>query len=116
MKNSSLRAQAPITAAQRGQIVQWVIIGGRTSAEVAASCGLPRRLIDVWVADFRRHGMASLRQEPSCTVTAEIIQLAICRPLRAVWHRVSTGLRRVFATEPATRPLPLRRSIEDGPR
>jgi len=61
MKNPDFRRRT-ISVAQRGQIVQRVIVDHWTSDE-AAAFGVRRRLVDVWVADFRRHGMASLRED-----------------------------------------------------
>ena len=62
-------ARRTISVAQRGQIVQRVIVDGWTSIEVAAAFGVPRRTwSSVWVTDFRRHGMASLRQDPGRTI------------------------------------------------
>jgi len=116
MKNNPALRRATISAAQRGQIVQRVIVDGWTSVEVAAAFGVPRRLVDVWVADFRRHGMASLRQDHGETVAAEMIQLTIWRPLRAMLRRLAVGLRGSLAAEPFVRPLPLRQSNKDGPR
>ena len=77
-----------LTPAQRGQIVQRVIVDGWTSAEAAAAVGVPERLVDAWVADYRRHGMASLRHVPRKTVAAEILRLWLGRPVRAVSRRL----------------------------
>jgi transposase-like protein len=115
MKNTPLRRQT-ITIAQRGQIIQRVIVDGWSSAEVAASFNVPKRLVEVWVADFRRNGMASLRRDPGRTVAAEVVQLTLCRPIRATMRKILTGLRRFFTIEPLVQPSPLRRSNEDGPR
>jgi transposase-like protein len=105
-----------ITIAQRGQIIQRVIVDGWPSAEVAATFGVPKRLVDIWVADFRKSGMASLRDQPSQIVPAEFVRLRISRPVRTIWRRIASGLRRFFAAEPSVEPFPLRRSSEDGPR
>ena len=111
MKNTELRRRA-ISVAQRGQIVQRVIVDGWTSGEVAAAFGVPRRLVEVWVSDFRRHGMASLRQEPGRTIASEIIRFTLWRPVRAMWRKVLGSL----APEPLVQPLPPRQSNKDGPR
>jgi transposase-like protein len=116
MKNNSALRHPTISVAQRGQIVQRVIVDGWTSAEVAAAFGVPRRLVDVWVADFRRRGMASLRQDHRETVAAEMIQVTVWRPLRAMLRKLAVGLRGSLAAEPLVRPLPLRQSNKDGPR
>jgi hypothetical protein len=99
-----------------GQIIQRVIVDGWTSAAVAAHFGVPERLVDVWVADFRRHGMASLRREPGRTIAAAMAQATIVLPMRAVLRKVSIGLRRFFAIDPVIQPSPLRRSNSDGSR
>jgi transposase-like protein len=104
-----------LTVAQRGQIVQRVIVDGWSSAAVAASFGVPKRLVDVWVADFRRNGMASLRYEPGTTIGAEMLQVKFSRPARAILRKISIGLRRLLILEPPVQPLRLRRSSQDGP-
>jgi hypothetical protein len=115
MKNPPLQHR-PISIARRGQIIQRVIVDGWTSAAVSAAFGVPERLVDVWVADFRRRGMASLRSDFGQSIAAEIIQVAVARPVRTFWRRISIGLRRFSAMDPLVRPLPLRRSNEDSPR
>ena len=111
MKNTELRRRT-ISVAKRGQIVQRVLVDGWTSVEVAAALGVPRRIVEVWVNDFRRHGMASLRQDPARTITAEMIRFTVWRPVRAMWRK----LRGSLAPEPLVQPLPLRHSNKDGPR
>lgn len=105
-----------ISVAQRGQIVQRVIVDGWASAEVATAFGVPSRVVEVWVADFRRHGMASLRQDPGGTIAAEMIRFTVWRPVRAMWRKVLIGLCGSLAPEPLVQPLPLRHSNKDGPR
>ena len=112
MKKRSTEPVA-LTTAQRGQIVQRVIVDGWTSAEAAAAVGVPERLVDAWVADYRRDGMASLRHVPRKTVAAEILRLWLGRPMRAVSRTVSTGLRRLFARQPPTSPSSLDRLNDD---
>ena len=111
MKNTELHRRT-ISVAQRGQIVQRVLVDGWTSVEVAAAFGVPRRIVEVWVNDFRRHGMASLRQDPARTITAEMIRFTVWRPVRAMWRKLQGSL----APEPLVQPLPLRHSNKDGPR
>jgi transposase-like protein len=115
MKNPPLRPRT-ITAAQRRQIIQRVIVDGSTTAAVATSFGVSKRLVDVWVADFRRTGMASLRREPAATITAEMVQVTLSRPVQAIFRKISISLRRFFAMDPIAQPLPLRRSNKNGPR
>ena len=87
-----------------------------TSAEAAAAFGVPRRLVDMWVADFRRYGMASLREDYRWTLATGMMQFAIWRPLRAALRRFSVGLRASVRGAPLVQPLPLRQSNKDGPR
>jgi transposase-like protein len=115
MKNTEPRHRT-ISVARRGQIVQRVLVDGWTSTEVAAAFSVPRRIVEVWVSDFRRHGMASLRQDPGRTIAAEMISFTLVRPVRAVWRKLSIGLRGSLAPEPLVQPLPLRHSNKDGPR
>jgi hypothetical protein len=112
MKKRSIEPVA-LTPAQRGQIVQRVIVDGWTSAEAAAAVGVPERLVDAWVADYRRHGMASLRYVPRKTVAAEILRLWLERPVHAVSRTVSIALRRLFARQQPTSPSSLDRLNDD---
>ena len=115
MKKPSSHRQT-ITPAQRGQIVQRVIVDGWSSAQAAGSLGIPKRLVEAWVADFRRNGMASLQRDPGRTYAGEMVQLALSQPLRAMFRKIAIGLRRSILLEPVVQPLPLRRSHKDGPR
>jgi hypothetical protein len=101
MKKRSTEPVA-LTPAQRGQIVQRVIVDGWTSAEAAAAVGVPERLVAAWVADYRRYGMASLRHVPRNTVGAEILRLWLGRRVRAMSRTISNGLRRLSARERPT--------------
>jgi transposase len=102
-----------ITTARRGQIVQRVIVDGWTTARAAAAFDMPRRLVEIWVADYRRHGMASLRRVPRRTVAAEVIELRLLRPVAATLHRLSRALRRLFARRRRVAPGSLRGSNDD---
>jgi transposase-like protein len=106
MKNPS-----SISIAQRAQIIQRVLVDGWTTAQVAATFDVSKRLLDSWVADFRRNGMASLRHGPDDTIAA-----GVARSLGTALRRLSVGLRRLLTAEPPVEPLPLRRTNEDGPR
>jgi transposase-like protein len=108
MRHSSSGRHA-IAAARRGQIVQRVIVDGWTTARTAAAFDMPRRLVEIWVADYRRHGMASLRRVPRRTVAAEIVELRLLRPVAAMLH----GLRRLFARRRRPAPISLRGSNDD---
>jgi len=52
-----------ITAAQRGQIIQRVMVDGWSPAQAAAVYGVAERHVARWVGAYRRYGMASLRDE-----------------------------------------------------
>ena len=115
MKKTELRRRT-ISVAQRGQIVQRVLVDGWTSVEAAAAFGVEKRIVEGWVTDFRRHGMASLRQDPGRTIAAEMIRFVVWRPMRAMWRKLGSALYGSLAPEPLVQPLPLRHSNKDGPR
>jgi len=50
-----------LTPAQRVVVVQRVLVDGWSVAETAASFRLAEQRVAAWVAIYRRHGMASLR-------------------------------------------------------
>jgi transposase-like protein len=104
-----------LTAAQRGRIVQYVIVEGWSSAETAAAFGLRERLVAGWVADYRRHGMASLRDRPDKTVAAAVIRRHLLRPLRGLWRGIARAMRWLLDCRwpPAAVTEPLRRSRDD---
>ena len=72
-------------------------------------------MVETWVAEFRRNGMASLRQGSRETISGEIVWLAVSRPILTTWRRIAIGLRRFFLLEPLIQPIPLRHSNKDGP-
>jgi Homeodomain-like domain len=87
-----------IAAAQRGQIIQRVLVDGWSTAQAAALFGLQERRIARWVADYRRHGMASLREDEAAE---RRWRRWICR-MRGAVARGYGGLRRGFGlVEPA---------------
>jgi hypothetical protein len=102
-----------LTAAQRGQIVQRVIVDNWTAADAAAAAGVSERLVAAWVADYRRHGMSSLRHRPGKTIAADYMHRRFVRPLRFVLRTVSGGLRWLFASQRPAPPSPIRRSQDD---
>jgi hypothetical protein len=75
---------------------------------------VPQRLVETWVAEFCRTGMASLREQPDRIASGELVWLRFSRPVRTLWRKITIGLRRFLAGEPSAQPLPLRRSREDG--
>ena len=114
MKNPPSSIRNSITPARRGQIIQRVLVDGWSSADAARSLGVHKHLVEVWVAEFRRRGMASLRQGSRDTISAELLRLTV--PMQTTWRKIAIGLRRFFLSEPYAGPVPLRRSQKDGPR
>jgi transposase-like protein len=115
MKTISVHPQT-ITTAQRALIIQRIIVDGWTIEKAAATFDVPERLVGAWVADYRKHGMASLRDAPSRAVGTEIVQVRISRPVKAAFRKIWHGLRKAFALEATAQPVPLRWSNKDGPR
>jgi hypothetical protein len=102
-----------LTPAQRGQIVQRVIVEGWSAAAAANAARLPEPLVAAWVGDFRRNGMASLRNKPGRTVAAEIRQLRLLSSARSLVRRMTGSLRWLFLPTPLDPPSPIRRSHDD---
>jgi transposase-like protein len=102
-----------IPLARRALIVQRILVDKWTSAEVAAAFDVLERQVDIWVADFRRHGMKSLRRSPSKTFRAEIVHLTISRPVRGIASRIAGRLRRLLRREHLQQTLPLQRFNDD---
>ena len=90
MKNTAEAAAR--TPAQRGQIIQRVIVDGWTCAEAASAAGLPEQLVDAWVAAFRRHGMASLHYAARKGVAGAIVRLRLRGPAHSIWAALASGL------------------------
>jgi transposase-like protein len=101
-----------LTTAERALIIQRVLVDGWTSAKAAASFGVSERLVDMWVADYRRYGMSSLRGRNK-TLAAEVVYLRIVRPVRGAARQIANGLRRLFAHDRRSQPFPLRHSNDD---
>jgi leucine-zipper of insertion element IS481 len=102
-----------LTTAQRGQIVQRVIVDNWTTADAAAAAGVSERLVATWVSDYRRHGMGSLRRPPGNTVAAEYIYRRLSWPLRVVFRVLAGGMRWLLASQRPAAPSPIRRSQDD---
>jgi hypothetical protein len=111
MKRS--RKARTITAVQQGRIIQRVLVDGWSTAEAAAAFELEERLVAAWVADYRRHGMASLYRAPSRSLAGKILRLRPARPLAVLVRRAAAGLRRLLIRQPAARLSPLRRGRDD---
>ena len=85
-----LRANtSEIAAAQRGLIIQRILVDSWSPARAAASFGVPERHVVRWVAAYRRHGMASLRRETA----ADNLALRWTRRLRMILARIFAGWR-----------------------
>jgi hypothetical protein len=54
-----------ITPAQRGQVIQRILVDGWTPARAAHAFAIEEWRVSRWVAAYRRDGMASLRTEQS---------------------------------------------------
>jgi transposase-like protein len=103
----------PITPVQKGQIIQRVLVDRWSIAAAAAAFNIEKRFVAAWVADYRRHGMASLRNTPSRSLTAEIFRLRLAQPLALAWRRLAGSVRRVFVCEPAAQSSPPRHLHDD---
>ena len=108
--DSLLSKSCGIAAAQRGQIIQRVLVDGWSTAQAAAVFGFPERRIARWVEDYRRRGMASLRDE----APGERVHQRWLHALTGAVSRCYAGLRRGFGlVEPA--PCVVLRRTEDRP-
>ena len=112
MDSASNRSRV-ITRARRALIVQRVLVDGWSSAEAAAAFGVSQRLVDVWVADYRRHGMASLRRPAGESLVGEFVRLTMSQPVRGVASRIASRLRRFVRNDRIPERLPLRRLNDD---
>ena len=75
----------PVKVAVRGQIVQRVLVDRWSAAEAAVAFGLSERQVTRWVAAYRRHGMASLRD------SGESAARRWLRRLGAAFGRIAGG-------------------------
>ena len=112
MKNAPAQ-RCTITVARRALIVQRILVDGWTSAEAAAAFGISEREVDLWVADFRRSGMTSLRRAPAKTLASHIVPLMISQPVRGIALRIASTLRRLLLREQRSEPLSLQRLNDD---
>ena len=112
MKTTSAQRRT-ITVARRALIVQRILVDGWTSAEAAAAFGISEREVDLWVADFRRSGMTSLRRAPAKTLASHIVPLMISQPVRGIALRTASTLRRLLLREQRSEPLSLQRLNDD---
>src|SRR5580658_1036939 len=90
--------QRTIAAAQRGHIIQRVLIEGWSTAEAAVMFDVEERRVTKWVADYNRWGMASLK---SVRVSGGRPAL----PASGVWAAFVERLRHLV-WRPRNQPLP----------
>jgi hypothetical protein len=94
--------------------VQRVIVDNWTASAAAAAAGVPERLVVAWVADFRRHGMASLRHRPGRSVTLEMAHLRMLGPFHMLFRGFALALNMLFAPQRRqVQPSPIRRPQDD---
>ena len=84
------KSSGEVAAVKRAQIIQRVLVDGWSPAQTAAVFAVPERRIARWVEDYRRRGMASLRDE----VPGERVHQ---RWLHALTGAVSSPVRRAKA-------------------
>lgn len=102
-----------LTAAQRGQIVQRVLVDGWTIADAAAAARVPERIVAAWVNDFSQHGMASLRQRSGKVVAADYLNHRFTRSFRLAFRGIGMGVRWLFAFERPAATSSIRQSRDD---
>jgi hypothetical protein len=98
--------QRDIGAAERGLIIQRILIDGWAPAEAAQSSGITERRVKRWLADFRRQGMASLRDD----LTAETPPRRWVAWARAYMTRLAGAIRRSIVPSAAAPCIVLRHS------
>jgi len=104
------KSSGEIAAVKRAQIIRRVLVDGWSPAMAAAVFELPERRIARWVNDYKRRGMASLRDDGP----GERVMPRWVRALTGAVSRCYAGLRRGFGlVEPA--PCVVLRRTEDRP-
>jgi len=98
-----------VTAAQRGQIIQHILVDGWTTAETAEAYGIAERHVERWVEAYRRRGMSSLREGAAADRSA----WRWLRRLRTLTGRILAVLYGGSEARPA-RTIVLRRGSNDG--
>src|SRR5436190_22218802 len=92
------KSSGEVAAVKRAQIIQRVLVDGWSPAQTAAVFAVPERRIARWVEDYRRRGMASLRDE----APGERVHQRWLHALTGAVSRCYAGLRRGFGlVEPA---------------
>jgi hypothetical protein len=93
MRTNSVQKRG-LAAATRGLIVQRVLVDRCTPEQAGAPFGIDGEIVALWVAAYRRHGMAALRDEAG-------IKWTVQRWLGDLIARLTTRRRR-DAAEPGT--------------
>jgi hypothetical protein len=104
------RQRRIITPAQRGQIVQRVLVDGWTATQAAHAAGVGERQVAAWVAAYRRDGMASLYRD---TGNASFLARRVWRPIVNFWRGLATAWRRPALPQAQIAPSPLPRPRDD---
>ena len=100
-----------IAAVKRAQIIQRVLVDGWSPAMAAAVFELPERRIARWVNEYKRRGMASLRDDD----LGERLFRRWMHSLAAAVSRCYAGLRRGFGLFEPAPCVVLRRTDERPP-
>jgi Homeodomain-like domain len=98
-----------IAVAQRCQIIQRVLVDGWSAAQAAEAFDIQERQVARWVAVYRRHGMASLRED----YATDGPQHRWMRALRGWLLRCFGGLRRIVNRSEPAQCIVLRRTGDD---
>jgi transposase-like protein len=107
MKDGSASNDIP-GPARRGHVVQRVIVDGWTTCDAARAAGVDERSVARWVADYRRRGMASLRQNGHRWNLRQRFVIFLRTMRRAVLHWLGA-----YTAAPPERPSALRRRAPD---
>ena len=111
MESVLSKSSCEIAAVKRAQIIQRVLVDGWSPAMAAAVFELPERRIARWVNDYKRRGMASLRDDDR----GERILHRWVRGLSGAVSRCYGGLRRGFGLVEPAPCVVLRRTDERPP-
>jgi hypothetical protein len=98
-----------VSPAQRGQIIQRVLVEGWSPGQAGAALGIAERQVVHWITAYRRFGMASLRDDAA----VEYLPAGSLRRLRTSIARWLAALQRGFGTDLAADCVELRRHRDD---
>ena len=94
--------------ARRGHVVQRVIVDGWTICDAARAAGVDERSVIRWVADYRRRGMASLREDGRKWNLPQRFVVFLRTVRRAALHWLGA-----YSAAPPESPSPLRLTRDD---